>query len=241
MPRRQGAWAMVLGLMTAIYTLALLLSLDFLPAGIAILVFYLFPIFTGIIVAIMGWTPFDRKTSIAALVALLGLGLALGLRLDDYNSTGLALAVVAALGLAVVSAFSARVIAASDPLRVTVYMSVGALVCLAVTVSAMDEFRLPTTESGWVGFILSHVFFAIGVIAYFVAIDKVGPSISATLSNLQPLIVIAIAFLILGQSLAPLQLVGAIIVVGALIAAAREGPKVRQSMSAVPPEGDETG
>ena len=88
----------------------------------------------------------------------------------------------------------------------------------------MGEFRLPTTEDGWVGFILSHVCFAVGVIAYFVAIDKVGPSITATLSNLQPLIVIAIAFSILGQSLAHLQLVDAIIVVGALIIAARKAP-----------------
>ena len=130
MPGRFGALAIVLGLVTAVYTLALLLSLDFLPAGIAILVFYLFPIFTGIIVAIMGRAQLDRKTSWAALVAILGLGLALGLRFDDYSPAGIALAVVAALGLAVVSAYSVRVIVASDPLRATVYMSVGALVCL---------------------------------------------------------------------------------------------------------------
>ena len=72
-------------------------------------------------------------------------------------------------------------------------------------------------------FTLSHIFFTAGIIAYFVAIDRVGAATTATLGNLQPLVVIVVAFFLLGQSLTTLQLVGAIVVVGALIVAARKG------------------
>jgi drug/metabolite transporter (DMT)-like permease len=203
----------------------LLVALDLVPAGIAMLVFYLYPIFTGIIVALMGWAPFDRKAAGAAIVALLGLALTLGVRLDDYSLVGLAMAALAALGLGVVSAASGRVMAASDPLRVTVYISAGALVSLIAVAAALGGFQWPTTQEGWTAFILSQMFFAVAIIAYFVAIAQVGASTTATLGNLQPLVVIVAAFFILDQSLTPLQLLGSVIVVGALIAVARKGPR----------------
>jgi len=226
LPRRHAIWSIGLGVVTAVYTLALLMALDLVAAGIAMLVFYLFPIFTGIIVAIMGWTPFDRKTAGAAIVALLGLALTLGVRLDDYSVVGLALATLGALGLAVVSAASGRIIAASDPLRVTVYMSASASVVLFAVVIAVGGFQWPTTQEGWMAFVLSQVLYAVALIAYFVALAKVGATTVATLGYLQPLIVIAVAYLLLGQSLTLPQLLGSLVVVGALVAASRARTRV---------------
>lgn len=224
LPRAHAIRAIGLGVVTAGYTLALLMALDRVPAGIAMLVFYLFPIFTGVIVALMGWTRFDRKTAGASIVALLGLALTLGVRPEDYDLVGLALSALGALGLAVVSAASVRVIAVSGPLRTTLYMSVGAQVTLVAVVAALGGFQWPGTQEGWTAFILSHVFYAASLIAYFVALARVGAATAATLGYLQPLIVIAVAYLLLGQSLTPLQLAGAVIVVGALVVAARKGP-----------------
>jgi drug/metabolite transporter (DMT)-like permease len=59
------------------------------------------------------------------------------------------------------------------------------------------------------------------MIGYFVAIGRGGAPMTATLSNLEPLVAITAAFLLFGQTLAPLQLAGAAVVVGALIVAAR--------------------
>ena len=80
LPRREGVWALGLGVVTALYTVSLLTALGRLPVGIAILVFYLFPILTIAISALMGWTKLSARTAGAALVALAGLVFALGVR-----------------------------------------------------------------------------------------------------------------------------------------------------------------
>ena len=229
LPRQHGALAIGLGFLTAAYTVALLIALNLVPAGIAMLVFYLFPIFTGIIVAVMGWAPWNWRALGAAVVALLGLALTLGVRMDDYSVAGLVLAALAALGLAVVSAASGRTIAANGPLRVTVYISAGATASLIAVVVALGGFQWPITEEGWTAFVVSQVFFAIAIIAYFVAIARVGAATTATLGNLQPLVVIVAAFLLLEQSLTPLQLLGSVVVVAALVAVARAGPKAAKA------------
>ena len=224
LPRRDGIWALLLGVVTALYTVSLLTALGLLPVGIAILVFYLFPILTVAISAAMGWTRLSVRAVGAALVALAGLAFALGVGINDYNLSGIGLAALAALGLAVVSAVSGRVIGNSDPVRATIYMAVGAVLPLLGWVVLTGGFNWPETGAGWVGLIVSNTFYAAAMISYFVAIGLAGPPTVATMANLEPLVAITAAFLLFGQSLAPLQIAGATLVVGALIFAAQPDP-----------------
>lgn len=228
--RRDGAWALALGVLTSVYTIALLSALDLLPVGIAILVFYLFPIMTAFISAALGWARLSARTAGAAAIALAGLTFALGVRIEEYNLWGIALGALAALGLATVTAVSHRVIASSDPMRATLYMAVGALIPLLIVVFATGGFVWPESQFGWLGLASTNIFYAFAMIGYFVAVDRVGAPMTTTLSNLEPLVAITTAFLLLGQSLAPLQLAGAAVVVGALIFAARPRRAVAEAV-----------
>ena len=221
LPAREGSWALAIGVVTALYTVSLLTALNRLPVGIAILVFYLFPILTVVISAAMGWSRLSGRTAGAALVALAGLVFALGVRINDYDLWGIGLAALAALGLAIVTAVSGRVIGKSDPVRVTIYMAVGATVPLLGMVAWAGGFTWPETDAGWAGLVFTNIFYATAMIGYFVAISRVGAPMVATLSNLEPLVAITAALLLFGQTLAPLQLAGTAVVVGALIVAAR--------------------
>ncbi len=88
MPKRDGLIAVVLGLITVGYTWGLLSAIEVLPVPLAVLVFYLFPIFTTFIVAAMGWEKLHRINVIAAFVAFAGLALALGVSGKGLNLTG---------------------------------------------------------------------------------------------------------------------------------------------------------
>ena len=63
------------------------------------------------------------------------------------------------------------------------------------------------------------------MIGYFVAISMIGPGKTTLYSNIEPLIAIGAAFLLLGQVLSPLQILGVFVVVGALSLAARASLK----------------
>ena len=54
LPKRIAIISFILGLIAVIYTMALLSAIEVLPLAIAILIFYLFPIFTGLMLAAFG-------------------------------------------------------------------------------------------------------------------------------------------------------------------------------------------
>ena len=225
MPGRDGIAALLLGGVTALYTLALLKAIDLVPVPIAILVLYLFPIFTSFISAAFGWAPLHRSTILAAFIAFAGLALTLGVRFHSYDIWGIVFAVLGALGLATVSSVSARVIRGGDPRQTTLYVAVGATAFLAIVIVVTGgDAQLPSSARGWWGLGLSSFFYAVAMITFFHAISLIGAPKTTLLSNLEPLVVIAVSYLLLGQSLEPVQLVGAAIVVGALYLSVRAKP-----------------
>lgn len=229
MPKRDGLIAAVLGLVTVAYTWGLLSAIEVLPVPLAVLVFYLFPIFTTFIVAAMGWEKLHRINVIAAFVAFAGLALALGVSGKGLDLVGVALAAMSALGLAIVSAVSSRVIRAGDPRQATFYMAATAAVTFVLITLLFGEFTLPTTPTGWWGLIGTNLVYAAAMIGFFVAISMIGPGKTTLYSNIEPLVAIGAAFVLLDQVLSPLQILGIVVVVGALFFAARASMKGKSS------------
>lgn len=221
LPKRDGLISIALGLVTVVYTWALLSAIEVLAVPLVVLVFYTFPLMTTFIVAAMGWERLRAINIVAAFVAFGGLVLALGTQAGGLNVMGVVLAGVGALGLATVSAVSKRVIRSGDPRQATLYMATTAMAVFLVITFASGEFRLPTTEPGWWGFIGTNVFYAGAMIGYFAAIGMIGPAKTTLYSNIEPVIAIGAAWVLLDQTLSPVQLLGVVIVLGALIAVAR--------------------
>jgi drug/metabolite transporter (DMT)-like permease len=84
------------------------------------------------------------------------------------------LAVVAALGVAVVISVSSRIFGAGDSRRVTLHMAGVAAAVLIVICAAYGELPLPQTAFGWLGFIGTSAFYASAIIAFFIAISMIG-------------------------------------------------------------------
>jgi len=223
MSKRSGYIAAILGVITIIYNIAILIAIERLPVPIAILIFFLFPIFTGITLTLTGGEAFSPIKFIATIMALFGLALALGVAFDRLDGLGILLASFAAIGLATVSILSNRLIRGEDPRQATLYMAATALTVMAVAMTIRGQIDFPTNTNGWVGFSLSNILYAAGMISYFYAISIAGAAATTFFVNLEPLVVTGAAFLFLGQILLPLQLLGIGIVVGALILYARSG------------------
>src|SRR6185312_15675401 len=114
LPRRDTLLAILLGLVTAVYTWALLRSFSALPFALAVLIFYLFPLLAAVIAAVFGWEKFNWKIGAAIVLALVGLALALGVRGGNLDAGGIVLSLIAAVGLAVVIVVSSRLFGGGD-------------------------------------------------------------------------------------------------------------------------------
>jgi len=226
LPTRDGWGAAALGAITAIYTWALLNAIGAIPLALAILVFYLFPLIATVILGICGWEKLGWWTIAAIILAFAGLSLALDPPGGKLGIEGVALALVAALGLGIVIAVSSRVFRAGDSRPVTLYIAAVASVLLIAFCAVHGEFMLPQTAVGWMGFIGAAAFYAFAMIAFFIAISMIGPTRVSLLSYGEPVIAAGLGVAFLDEALAPAQIAGIALVVMALIGATLWQPRM---------------
>jgi DME family drug/metabolite transporter len=219
LPKREALIAAALGVIAAIYNWALLSALDAIPLALAVLVFYLFPLVSTVILAVCGWEKLGWRTVAAIVVALAGLVLALDPHGGNLDPAGVALAFVGALGLGTVIAVSSRVIRAGDSRPVTLHISVVAGTILFLICAVHGDFVLPQTARGWAGLAGTTVFYAFAIIAFFIAISMIGPVRVSLLSYAEPVVAAGLGIVLLGEALAPVQVAGIALVVAALVGA----------------------
>ena len=227
LPRRDAYVAIALGLITVVYSFAVLNAIEILPVSLAVLIFFMFPLFTSLIVAVMGWEKLPVTTIAAAVIAFAGLALALGVDREGLAISGVIYGLIGGFGLAVVSAVSSRVIRSGDSRPVTLYIVTTAAAVFIVVSLVRGDFQLPQSSGGWAGLVGTSVFYATGIIIYFATIALLGPAKTTLFSYVEPLFTMVAAFLFLGELLMPLQIVGALVVVGALAAAGLMGMRQR--------------
>jgi drug/metabolite transporter (DMT)-like permease len=219
LPKRDTVIAVLLGFVTALYTWALLRSFNALPFALAVLTFYLFPLIAAILVAVLGWEKFIWRTGAAIALALIGLALALDVRGGNLDAGGIALALLAAVGLAVVIAVSSRMFGAGDARPLTFYMAAGACALLLVIAAASGELALPQTGAGWIAFTASSVVYGFAMIAFFIAVSMIGPVRTSLLSYADAVISAGLGVAVLGQALTLVQVTGIALVIVALVGA----------------------
>jgi drug/metabolite transporter (DMT)-like permease len=186
------------------------------PVALALLAFNTFPI----LLALLSWAWTGERPRGAALaampLALVGLSLALDVFGKPVDPAGIAWALGAAVTFALALLGTERWLKAMDGrLRTFLMMSVTAIVVL-VAGFAGDSFALPHAPAGWVGVALLSVFYATAITSLFIVLPHVGPANYAVVLNFEPIAVLFLAWAILGQAVAPLQMLGAFIVIAAI-------------------------
>ena len=87
---------------------------------------------------------------------------------------------------------------------------------VAVLGTAAGAFRAPADATGWLGVVLLSVFYGLAITSVFVVLPRMGSANYAVVLNFEPISLLLLGWVILGQAIAPLQIFGAFIVVGAI-------------------------
>ncbi|HVR66454.1 MAG TPA: DMT family transporter [Verrucomicrobiae bacterium] len=215
-PRRALTISLGLGVLYAIHLYSLLAAVTYLPVNMVVLIYFLHPLMIGIAVVVIG----QQKPSLARLGALagaiVGLGLAVGFSLESLNIVGMVLAFVAAVIAAVVITCSSIAMRDADSFVVVYYMMLAAAIVLVPVSLVQGGMALPVTSIGWVGFAGVAIAYTIGTLTFFGAIPLLGAVRAAMITNLEPVLGILFAVLILGERISPLQGVGIVMVVAAI-------------------------
>jgi len=216
LPRATLARALSIGLLIAVQSYCLYSAVAMIPVALALLAFNTFPM----LLALLSWASGGDRPRLAALVAmpvaLIGLALALDVFGKQVNAGGIAWALGAAISFALALLLTARWLKDVDGrLRTFLTMAVTAIVVL-VAGMATDAFAFPHAPAGWLGLALLTVFYGLAITALFVVLPHLGTANYAVVLNFEPIAVLFLAWAILGQAVAPLQVLGAFIVIGAI-------------------------
>jgi drug/metabolite transporter (DMT)-like permease len=119
----------------------------------------------------------------------------------------------------------AKPIAAADQTAVTFVLSaIGALLLLPPSALEIAASGWPTaTADGWLGVLYLAVFASAAAYAlYNFALRELDASTVGAFTNIDPLVGVATAFLFLGETLSPVQVGGAVVVIGGMWLASTE-------------------
>ena len=218
----------VIGLLVGIQSLCIYSSVARLPVALALLAFNTYPIWT----AMWSWLIYRQRPERAMLIAMPVILVGLALALDVFGAasglgaagqwvrigSGVAFALAAAgtfgLALVITQHETADV---DGRVRTAATMGMATLVALA-TVAVQGGFHLPAATAGWWGLAALTFLYGTGFTIMFTVLPKLGVVGNSAIMNVEPVFALALAWLILGQAIAPVQVGGALIVVGAVVA-----------------------
>lgn len=216
------AWASLLsvGLASAGVSIGLLGSVFFIPVSLAIVIFYIFPLIVAGLAPLLEGTRLGWRQKLAFPMAFCGLAMALAPAVDVIDWRGLALALGAAASSVALFFSGMRAMRHVKPLMVTFSANVVSLPIFVVAAMLLGSWALPHTPLGWTGLAGGVVCFAVALILQFAAMARIGSARTALLFNIEPLIALAAAAVILGERLGVVQYVGGGLVMAALLLAA---------------------
>jgi drug/metabolite transporter (DMT)-like permease len=217
LPFRRFAMVAPIGLFIAVQTVAIQTSVSMMPVGIAILVFYTFPFFTGLGSGWLGDVRFDMRLAGTLLLALLGLALVVGIGNHVANWAGIGLALVAALGFTGALLLTPRLGAGMNASVRTFATMLSASVALALFGIARGDLNWPSTSAGQWGLVGLASCYAIAISTLFLLLPRLGAVQMAVLLNLEPVAVAILAWFTLGEALSFTQILGALLVVTAVL------------------------
>ena len=216
-----------IGLLIGVQSLCLYSAVARLPVALALLAFNTYPIWT----ALWSWTIYRKRPERALLLAMPVILLGLGLALDVLGAAsglgasgqwarigagvGFALAAAGTFGLALV-ATQHEAGDVDGRVRTATTMVMAGLVALAM-VATQGGFHLPQAPAGWGGLAALTFLYGTAFTIMFTVLPRLGVVGNSAIMNVEPVFALLLAWLILGQAIAPMQVIGALIVVGAVM------------------------
>jgi drug/metabolite transporter (DMT)-like permease len=215
---RREAWAApLIGVLLAGYSGAMYKGMEYMPVALTVLTFYTYPIFTFLFIWASGAERLTASRALAFPLAFSGLLLALDVSGADFSARGAAWALLGSLGFAAVLILSGRLFPKRHETRPRSFVMLAtAAAATALAALASGQVFLPQTMPGWGGLMGSSLCYLIGMTSILLAASAVGAARVAVVMNVEPLASLVLTFLILGEQLRWLQLVGAALVIAAI-------------------------
>ena len=228
LPARTWRWVAAVGLLTAAQSAFIYMAISRVPVALALLVANVFPLLLALWTWAFGGPRPTRRASVLMGVILAGLSLALDLpgRIGTAHAdtahwtSGILLALGGATSFSLgVWIADHKLVAVRSSVRSMMTMQI-ALVVLALAGTAgvvPGGIVWPHDAAGWTGLVMLATFYGAGFSVLFVLMPRLDLARNAPAMNIEPVATLLFGWLVLQQTLAPVQIAGALVVVTGIV------------------------
>ena len=206
------------------------------PAGLVALLLYLHPAGVALLAVLVLREPMSMAKLVALALALAGTTLTVVPALAAETAagfprigTGVALGLAAAAIYALYIVVGTRLAARVEPLALSTVIVASAAAVFAIAALASGP-KLPQSATGWTAVAGIAIVSTVGAITlFFAGLARVGPTMAATLSTVEPAFTVALAALVLGERIGVAQLAGGVLILAAVVLLSRAAADQRAS------------
>lgn len=197
-------------------------AVETLSVSLGVLIFYTYPLL------VLAWSILNRQLKASpALIGLfigafVGLYLALSGSEIKVDNNGVLFAVAASCGAAFTFICGARVAPTLSPLLMTFWINAAGL--LLITPMLLDGISIPFVTDGMIALAAATLFYLVAILSQFEALARLPAARAAFLLNLEPVVSILLAYLVLDEILSLMQVSGVIMVIAVIILSLRYQP-----------------
>ena len=221
LPLRTLVITLFMGLLIACAGVTNFASIAFIPVSLAILIFYTYPLVTLILNSIVERRAPQGAEYLAFACAFAGLALILDVSVNELNVVGVMLALTGSVTAAAHLVVAQHAMRIANVRTVIFYMSLSACVFVGLVTFAFGQTALPGPGAG--SWLLAYIVaaFCIGMGAMLTGVRTIGPVRTSIIMCMEPPVVIGCAYVLLGERLSAVQLLGAALVIAAIVIAQR--------------------
>ncbi|MGM0445653.1 MAG: DMT family transporter [Bacillota bacterium] len=201
------------GLFYSLFSFCYFSAIQYIPASLAVLIFYTFPFIIAGLSYFLGLR-LTFKIIIAIVISFIGLLFVLGKTGGEISGIGILLASGAAVFYAVYTLYGDYLLK-DIPLLTTI-----AIVCLFAALSFLtvglvtNNIQFSFASSTWLPIIGISVVSMLGFLGFFQGIKLTSPTSISALSMIEPIVTIVLSIIFFGDSFNYLQIFGAVLVLG---------------------------
>ena len=243
MPRRQRITLLVAATMGFTLNLSMFFAFDRITVALALLGFYTYPAMIAVVNVALGREPLDRARIVALGLALTGMAAVVASQLDP--AAGIRLDVIG-IGLALGAALSQTVyvtvsrdgypdVPTEQAIAIVVGVTLVGATAIAILGGAPSSLVWPVQEPSVLPLLLFTGIFAAAIpsLGFLHGIRSIGGFRAGVLMLFEPVVGVALAAWLLGESLVPIQLAGAAAILAAAVILQRASRAVDPDDAAV--------
>ncbi len=232
LPRRTAVAAFLMGALGyAAQSASYFAALQRIDASLLTLLLYVYPVLVMVGAVLLGREGWSGRRAAALGLALVGILLVLSAAAGHrFDWVGVVLGLTAGVVYTAYILVGDRVVAGVPPVPLTTLVCCGAFTTYAVATAVRGGPTFGFGAAGWGWLVAVALVSTVGaIILFFAGLASVGPSVASILSVLEPVVTIALAAAVFGESLSRTQLVGGALVLAAVVVvqwpARRPGPR----------------